>query len=288
MNKLRKIPTILMAVLLIVATATGQSDQPTSPQPKQTQLLFPEGFRVGGREATLARHPEQPRWFLQFTTTGATPATDPLAVPLEVLPGKWLTNMIRFAEQQQDQTARFRVWGEITTYHNRNYIMPTFAAALSLFGDDSGDQASPAEPSEDDKSLETDELRKAIMALPRTRPLQSTDSLSPAPPPPSTGTGSDEAIWKDGYMIINRVGRISYYPEAQQWLFSFEADAASLAEPPVELLPSQLLAMLEQLQAKSSRPLRFRISGQVTKYQSRNYVLLRKALVVYDLGNLGG
>ena len=131
------------------------------------------------------------------------------------------------------------------------------------------------------------------MALPRTRPLLSSDettpdSLTSAPPKPPSRTSGTEGICRDGYMVIDRVGRLTYYPDAQQWLFAFEADAASLAEPPVEVLPSQLLEVMEKLQRKSSRALRFRISGQVTKYQNRNYILLRKVLVVYDSGNLGG
>jgi len=287
MKNLSRISTVVIVLLALAPIAPAETDKPTPPEPEPAQVLIPEGFRVGGREATLARHPEQPRWFLQFAVTESTPAGDPFSVPLEVLPGKWLTNMVRFAEQKQDETARFRVWGEITTYKDRNYIIPTFAAALSIFGDPQTAQPEATEAADDDKALERDKLRKAIMALPRTRPLQNIDALSPAAVPATADGSNDEAIWKDGYMIINRVGRISYYPEADQWLFSFEADGASLAEPPVEVLASQMLEVMEQLQSKSSRPLRFRISGQVTKYQRRNFVLLRKVLVVYDLGNLG-
>ena len=87
-------------------------------------------------------------------------------------------------------------------------------------------------------------------------------------------------------MIIDRVGRIHFDPEGLRWMFTFEADGASLAEPPVTLHPCRLLEIMENAVDHSSETLRFRISGQISQYQGRNYMLLRKVLMVYDLGNL--
>ena len=116
MNKLQKQTPIaavaLILALLTTAAAVAQADNRAPEKKKETQLLLPEGVIVSGREATLVRHPSRPRWFLQFNTSESTAAADtadPFAVPLEVLPGKWLTNMVRFCGQQENQSARFRV-----------------------------------------------------------------------------------------------------------------------------------------------------------------------------------
>ncbi|OPZ96097.1 MAG: hypothetical protein BWY71_02026 [Planctomycetes bacterium ADurb.Bin412] len=44
---------------------------------------------------------------------------------------------------------------------------------------------------------------------------------------------------------------------------------------------------MENVVERSGRSSLFRVTGQVTKYQGKNYLLLRKMLLVYDMGNLG-
>ncbi len=88
-------------------------------------------------------------------------------------------------------------------------------------------------------------------------------------------------------MIVDRIGRIAYDPDDKYWLFVFESDGKSLLEPPIAILPSKLLEIVEQTLQKSSQPVKFRISGQVTRYQNKNYLLLRKVLIDLSKGNLG-
>ena len=242
---------------------------------------------------------------------------DPFSHPMEVLPGKWLAAMTKVMGNRVDLTVDLRVWGEATTYHNRNFILPTFVATLSLFGQDAAEKAkatpkiNPLEatfgqPKTADTKITkqtqiTDKftlpkkLRDALISIPRTRPLElddlkQTHTLSkPAVAKSIQSEGkktSKQDDWRDGYMIIDRVGRIHFDPEGMRWLFMFEADGASLAEPPVSLHPCRLLEVMETSVSQSAVSIRFRISGQISQYQGRNYMLLRKVLMVYELGNL--
>ena len=126
---------------------------------------------------------------------------DPFCHPLEVLPGKWLTAMTKSIGNQADESLDFRIWGEVTAYqgllndyHNRNYILPSFVATLSLFGKDAAEKAKnkkkinpldaafgppkSAEPEISkqthilDKSKIPKKLRDALSSIPRTRPLE--------------------------------------------------------------------------------------------------------------------
>ena len=144
--------------------ATNTANEQTAPTPQR--LLLPEGTQIQGRRAKLAHAPEDNRWFLIFPelsnqfadpaavtppavanapatvpTPGATQALDPkhletspFATPIEILPGRWLTAMTAIVGNQVDYDVDFRVWGEITTYHDRNYILLTWVGAVSLFG----------------------------------------------------------------------------------------------------------------------------------------------------------
>jgi hypothetical protein len=241
---------------------------------------------------------------------------NPFSHPMEVLPGKWLTAMTKVIGKQVDLTVDFRIWGEVTTYHNRNYVLPTFVATLSLFGKDAAKKteakkinpldasfgrpkASDTEISEQtqdpDKLSLPKKLRDALSAIPRTRPLELPDikpsTIRPKPAVVKSVKNDDKEPsaqdgWRDGYMVIDRVGWIQFDPEGSRWMFTFEADGASLAEPPVVLHPCQLLEVMEKTEHQSGGTIRYRISGQISLYQGRNYLLLRKVLMVYALNNL--
>ncbi|MBN1845119.1 MAG: hypothetical protein JW810_05510 [Sedimentisphaerales bacterium] len=321
-------------------------------------LILPEGLLISGRRAKLIKKERDNRWFLVFeeeieslpevvaareipsspTKPAVSPAvissnavpdkvsatggqTDPIHYhhPMEVLPGKWLTAMLKVVANQVDMTVDFRVWGEVTTYQNLNYILPTFVATLSLFGKEAptdaadaqrispleaalvrpgpqnNEQDNPADLPDDRQSELPEQLRIMLEKIPRTRPLElpeaTTTSGSAAPQTPTDamvavkGAKTPPPARRDGQMVIDRVGRIHYDPEAGRWLFSFEADGASLAEPPMILHPCRLLEVMETAVQRANLSIRFRVSGQISIYQGRNYMLLRKVLMVYDLEN---
>ena len=58
---------------------------------------------------------------------------------------------------------------------------------------------------------------------------------------------------------------------------------AIVHDPPVIILPNLKLMQMESAVGGSNRDLRFRITGMVTEYRSRNYILLEKVVVVPDV-----
>jgi hypothetical protein len=127
---------------------------------------------------------------------------------------------------------------------------------------------------------------EVIEAFERDRPAG-------APIPPVEAVGgpkSDEtkvrkprARYPDGYVLIDRPGRISR--EGQWWVFTFESDSPTFEEPPVRLLPNRMLehAVYE---VEGSPHAVFVISGEVTDYEGQNYLLLRKLLRRRVMDNL--
>ena len=302
----------------------------------ERMMLLPEGLRITNREARLVRHPKDNRWFLSFVPIGLDGAgmstvgdqgvrpeqavpnargDDPLSRPMEILPNKWLTTMLKFSGERHDWSVGFRVSGKVTAYQDRNYIMLSQVATEHLFGKQAKDsEKKPAVQGGPQAAVQTgadeaiaqsgdgaaappEKLRQALMNLPRIRPLAAADDQTGSTSKTASRTGEKttlrqasavEGIWKDGHTIVDRVGRLAFDVDEDRWLFSFEADSESLAEPPVTLLPCQLLEKMEKETQRSGRLIKFRISGEITKYQGQNYMLLRKVLLVYDRGNLGG
>lgn len=116
--------------------------------------------------------------------------------------------------------------------------------------------------------------------------------LQPMTPPPaadaSSGAGAVAPnapklnVLREGSYIVDRVGRLVKSGESQQWEFAFEADGQALKDPPVVVLPNLKLMLMEDQLKETRRDLKFRVTGMVTEYRGRNYVLLEKVFVVAE------
>ena len=113
----------------------------------------------------------------------------------------------------------------------------------------------------------------------------------PSDPPLPDKTGGKGAVMpnapavtvlREGTFLVDRSGRLTKSADGTQAEFTFDADGRALRDPPVIIHPSLKLVAMEEAVKGSNRDLRFRISGMVTEYRGRNYVLLEKVLVVSD------
>jgi hypothetical protein len=90
-------------------------------------------------------------------------------------------------------------------------------------------------------------------------------------------------VMREGTPVVNRVGRLTFSADGTQAELTFESDGQRLQDPPLILLPNLKLMAMEDAVRGSSRDLRFRVSGVVTEYRGRNYLLLEKATVIQDV-----
>jgi hypothetical protein len=87
------------------------------------------------------------------------------------------------------------------------------------------------------------------------------------------------ALQREGTFIFDRVGRLTHSADGSQAEFTFEADGKTLKDPPVVILPNLKLMTMEDAVKATNRDLRFRVTGMLTEYRGRNYLLLEKVLV---------
>ncbi|MBN2211117.1 MAG: hypothetical protein JW709_06940 [Sedimentisphaerales bacterium] len=322
--------------------ATVQTSN-TVKSPLKNHKLLPQGYIINGRDAKLVKLPEENRWFLIFisddkidntitsTVTEADSApwweklkpdgneANPLFRPIEVLPNQTLMTMVNILGNRNDTSITFRIWGDITTYKERNYILINDVGMLRLFGSilpkkTDQDKNKPLQQLNNNADLDTsentstinteqdslpEELRRVLLSIPRPRPIgeeqaniteeQTNKVISPIK---STETASESGSiapktgWRDGDLIIDRAGRLIYAGDQNEWLFTLESGGPNQPEIPLILHPNQLLEAMEKLWTQSNHRAQFRISGLATVYQNRVYLLMRKMQVVYDQGNL--
>lgn len=105
----------------------------------------------------------------------------------------------------------------------------------------------------------------------------------------TTGTGALAPkaptlnLLREGTFIVDRVGRLNRTSDGTQAEFTFDSDQKTMKDPPVLILPNLKLMTMETAVTGANRDLRFRITGMVTEYRGRNYVLLEKVVVVPDV-----
>jgi len=126
----------------------------------------------------------------------------------------------------------------------------------------------------------TTRVRRAV--LPKTTTAPATQPKTVAPPeivkplplPP-------------GAMLVNRVGRLIKDENSAWWRFHFSSEKDVLYEAPMRVLPNRLLEAMETILQDSERTrVRFRVTGEITTYRGRRYLLIRRMLVKREVGAL--
>lgn len=111
-------------------------------------------------------------------------------------------------------------------------------------------------------------------------------NLNPAIVGVAPGTKQPK-LRREGEFVIARRGRIVRAPDAQYFMFVFEADAPDSAEPPMMILPCSLLESIESIIQQRGDEVVFILTGQITLYRGANYILPTMMKVAVDTKNVG-
>lgn len=267
-----------------VTTPVGGISQRRSPSPRKNAPMVVDrrcqfrrdrasGWVLATFEADESMPTEHPRW---------------------VLPNSWLEAVEAIIAD--DPKARFTVSFEPLLFERQGYMLLREAARLSHLPPDPGGattapapQTAPAtqpqpttdQSGPDDQAISTDDLKhemlkvkkgKMIVVLARPKVSASAEE-APVFPPSGRGTYSVPRA----RMVVDRLARIVPTGRGRWKMARFESDN-TLAEPPIRLLPCELLEEANSLAGGGNSYIVVRISGEITVYRGRRYLLLRKLL----------
>lgn len=91
---------------------------------------------------------------------------------------------------------------------------------------------------------------------------------------------------REGEFVVSRRGRVVRASNSNHLIFAFEADSEHAAEPPMVLMPCQLLQNMEELIRERGDRVQFVLSGQIFSYRGANYLLPTMMKLAVDQGNL--
>ena len=136
------------------------------------------------------------------------------------------------------------------------------------------------------RSLSADEMLGQMLRPPAT----TERPLAPVADPPAVDRTSGRGavppsapvvnVRREGTFLVDRVGRLTRDPDGGPAEFTFDSDGKALRDPPVVIIPNLKLMAMEEQVAGANRDLRFKVSGMLTEYRGRNYILLEKVVVV--------
>jgi hypothetical protein len=122
------------------------------------------------------------------------------------------------------------------------------------------------------------------------RPLAPLPEASSGGPDRTSGAGAVAPaapvvnVLREGTFLVDRIGRLSRGRDGSDAEFVFDADGTALQDPPVIIIPNLKLQQMEDAATSNTvRDLRFRVSGMLTEYRGRNYILLEKVVVVPEI-----
>ncbi|MDB5327102.1 MAG: hypothetical protein JWM57_2671 [Phycisphaerales bacterium] len=120
------------------------------------------------------------------------------------------------------------------------------------------------------------ERRKALQPI-QGAPLQDKTVINPVAP-----GARPMMLRREGSYVVDRTGRVKKTADGRDFEFNFEADASTMQDPPMIIIPNLSLMMMQDQIRLSGRDARFRVTGMITEYMGRNYLLLQKVVTIND------
>ncbi len=194
---------------------------------------------------------------------------------LILLPSRAMGDLVSLLGSLDDDSSElivtFELSGKVLAYRGRNFILPdaVVKAGESREPDPKTStddvEALPAEEemptvsSEDTLARSIEErLEQRIGAVPRSVRILEAEN----------GKSNRTLAFKPGTHLQERRGHLLRDPSSGTWRFIFDGSSSSL-----ELLPCSQLEVIERGVRKSVVPAAMVISGRVTAFQGRNYLL---------------
>ncbi len=209
---------------------------------------------------------------------------------LGLLPSSALEKMITDANEHSEKT--FRLWGEITEYKGRNFIFPLFSLPVSIIN-----EPKPSTQNKQKPRIAINEPND-VLAIPqeivdklgkkraiRTVKLRGTPNTINA-----DRKDPNNQRQKQDFILSNRTAFLVEQADSSNLKiynskFVLDALGRGLARRVLPALPCKALERAEKKQLLEPDPMRFKISGVVTEYKGRHYLLCQKAVWVHSHEN---
>lgn len=245
--------------------------EPASPDAVVPDTTVQEGFFLDGVEGLLIQDSSADTW--SFVPDAVVEVTKNKHIPagerLELLPCSVLEQMTGLVGKEQKM--RLRYWGLFTKYNGKNhlfsvYFMPLEETPAKPEKPAAEEEKEPAEEPKTDSIIPTEILKQIKSnAAPDLKKFQQVALVS----------GDTNLIGRSGYLVM-RDGVEVFHPDGL---------GMKINSREFFLLPNTMLQDAEGQMALTPGKQRYTVSGLVTQYKGKTYMLIRRAVRTYTNGN---
>lgn len=268
---MKKIIYLLFGVYVLIYPAVGQEKNQQPNRPLQ------EGFLLDGLTGLIQQDADSQIWqFLCQQPIADRRGTIPAGQSLQLLPSSTLAQLIKL--YRSDPECKVRLWAVATEFKGTNYWFAIYFLPLKDNADQNGDTSqvfdipAPQEPSQKAQNLRKDAvLPSEIMKMIQHQPMPNLRKLDLAP-----SVANDQNF-------INRTGIVEM--EDGKYYFRAEGFGQAVSQGRFEILPSRTLQEMGKPMPSLSSIRRYRVSGVLTEFDGKVYLLIRQAIRTFSHGN---
>lgn len=255
------------AASFLLAIAAGALAASVSAQETARKNLLLDGFIISGIDGKLVQSDAQWQFVLESPVSDGK-AELAAGQSLQLLPSATLQQLAADSKKRVD--AHYRLWGKVTRYADRNYVLPVYFLPLTKQPD--SEQAAP-------QPVTTINAPGDILTIPPSvaSRLQTAPALVTAPAEKPLDLKADSVFAdRTGIIVREQPGR---------FVLRLDGAGREVGTAAFELLPCQALELAWREQSHEQGAIRFSVAGIVTKYDGRDYLLLQRATRAYTHGN---
>ncbi len=143
-------------------------------------------------------------------------------------------------------------------------------------------------PAASPKDKAADDVLNELLKKRADSPLIEGTRNEAVAKPGETAVKPGGKLRREGQFIVTRRARmVATNSGIAQWMVTFEGDKDGMQDPPMYLMPCQMLEDMERTVKQNGDSVVFIISGQIFVYKSNNYLLPTLSVVAPKRGNLG-
>jgi hypothetical protein len=279
--------------VLLLLVVLGMSGMSWGALP-QVRKLLPEATVLDRLDGRVLHADVNDTWLFELERdVNEVGVQVPAGTRFVLLPSTTLGKLI--VDMNDRAGPQYRLTVRVTRYQGRNYLIPIYFLPLSKLKSDQGPEdggrktedtgANPpsAIPNPRSGAPEPTIPPEIMKQLQERRPIRTAPPSARPDQEPPPGAKNEPAPAER--MLANRVGLIQ--KEDGHFVFIPYALGWNLSDVRYEILPSSVLEQTLQQQAGSLERMRFNVAGLVTEFQGRKYLLLLRAVPVYNYGDFG-
>ena len=251
-------------------SGTPQVPGATPGEPARPPLMR-EGTFLTRVLGTIAPDDSTGAWV--FTTVDNS-KDDPRRI-FGLLPSRALEDMLGTFKSRGAGT-RFEVTARVLVYDGRNFILPSIGTPVTDLNPTNTPTPEPPAVESTSTSAPANSLDSADSAVADRLESRLRDRIGSLPVSSDRPAAEREGAlptMREGTRLQNRRGSIVRDQRSGTWRFVFDAVGTATVDPDMEFLPCLLLERLQRTAAVRDLPGSVLISGEVTSYRGRNYLL---------------